>query len=243
MANWRYLLFIGIMLFCYRTHAETIEIGAENDWIPYSKADGTGMANDIVKAAYASVGINVKLVIQPYTRLLKLVEAGELLGAFNVPKDTEITSRFLLGKEALYIAHSDYYQNTHKPLGAKNRNELHNAHIAVVSNYGYGNHYLQSVATKQIIPVTTHAETLNLKMLAAGRVDGTILYSKTANILLKQLNLTGQIERAFENESIPIYLAFSRKSPRRSQWYADKLDAGLANIKASGEYQKIIDSY
>jgi ABC-type amino acid transport substrate-binding protein len=46
----------------------------------------------------------------------------------------------------------------------------------------------------------------------------------------------------FQNETTPIFLAFSKKNPK-SQYYADKLDKGLAKIKKDGTYQKIMDSY
>lgn len=243
MRSWYYLLLLCLMLGCRPIRAETIVIGAEDDWIPYSKSDGTGMANDIVRAAFASVGIQVKFKVQPYNRLLKLVEIGELLGVFNVPKDNNAEHLFYLGKEPLYYAHSAYFENTQHPLAAKNRDELHRVKVAVVVGYGYGDHYLQSVAEKQILPVVTHSETLGLKMLAAGRVDSTILFDKTARELIKKLHLSGKIEQAFSNENVPIYLAFSRQRLSESQHYANKLDQGLATIKANGTYHKILENY
>ena len=47
--------------------AETIKIAA---WIPYAKADGTGLANEIIKAAFQAVGVKVEYRVVPYARAL-----------------------------------------------------------------------------------------------------------------------------------------------------------------------------
>ena len=73
-------------------------------------------------------------------------------------------------------------------------------------------------------------------------MDATILYEKTANILLKKLKLESKIQFAFVNETIPIYLAFSKTYPN-SQYYADKFDEGMIKIQFNGVYQNIIESY
>jgi polar amino acid transport system substrate-binding protein len=78
--------------------------------------------------------------------------------------------------------------------------------------------------------------------LAKRRIDATILYDKTAKKLIEENGLTDTIEKAFDSERADIYVAFSKTFPK-AQYYADKLDEGLAVIKASGEYQKILDAY
>ncbi len=91
------------------------------------------------------------------------------------------------------------------------------------------------------VEVTNH-ETSNLKKFAVGRIDGTIIFDKTANILIKQLKLESKIEFAFQNEKTPVYLAFSKNHPN-GQYYADKFDEGMAKIQDNGVYQKILKSY
>ena len=88
----------------------------------------------------------------------------------------------------------------------------------------------------------TNSESSNLKSLSRGRIDLTIIYDKTANILLNQLRLQENIQLAFINETTPIYLAFSRRHSQ-GQHYADLFDQGMKSIRESGLYQQIIDSY
>ena len=225
------------------SYGETITLGAEDDWIPYTRADGTGLANEIIAAAFKSVGIDVKFKVMPYNRILKLVEWGDLLGGFNVPLDEESKKKYVLGNMPLYHAVSAYYQNKEKSLKGKNRDELVNKEkIGVVLGYGYGDHFLQAVEKGNIIKEVSRSEKINLKKLAVGRIDATIIYDKTASVLVKELGLEDKIEMVFQNETTPIFLAFSKKNPK-SQYYADKLDKGMAKIKKDGTYQKIMDSY
>ena len=236
-------MFMVLCISVSSSYGETITLGAEDDWVPYARADGTGLANEIIVAAFKRVGIDVTFKVLPYNRILKLVEWGDLLGGFNVPLDEESKKKYVLGNTPLYDAVSAYYQDKSKPLKGKNRDELVNKEkVGVVLGYGYGDHFLGAVEKGNIIKEVSKSEKTNLKKLSVGRIDATIIYDKTAAVLLKELGLEDKIEMAFQNETTPIFLAFSRKDPK-SQYYAHKLDEGLAKIKQDGTYQKIMDSY
>jgi polar amino acid transport system substrate-binding protein len=220
--------------------AETITLGAENDWVPYANQDGTGMSNEIVRAAYKAVGIDVSFQVGPYNRLLKDVRDGAILGAFNVPKESSNEDLYLFGKVPLFTALSAYYQNRDQPLKATRKEELVNGEkVGVVFDYGYGDFFSRN---DRIIKSEVRSDLLNLKKLALGRIDATILYDKTAKKLIEENRLNDKIEKAFDSETADIYVAFSKVFPK-AQFYADKLDEGLAVIKASGVYQKILDAY
>jgi len=236
-------LLVGFGLPLAQVQAEEVLIAAEDDWIPYARSDGTGLANEIIIAAYDSIGIKVRYNIYPYARVLRLVATGKYIAGFNVPLDEESKERYLLGKEPLYDAVSAYYHHIQTPLVAKSSNELNDGRvIGVVRGYGYGDHYLELRKQGRIIELVSNSETGNLKMLSAGRMNATIIYDKTANILLEQLKLKDIIEYAFINESTPIYLAFSKSHPK-GQYFSDKFDEGMRLIKANGTYQRIMNSY
>ncbi len=220
--------------------ADTIILGAENDWVPYSNHDGTGMANEIVLAAYKAVGIDVKLQVGPYNRLLKMVRNGEILGAFNVPKESSNEKEYIFGKTPLFTALSAYYYNVEEPLSATRKEELINGEkVGVVFDYGYGEFFSNN---DRVTKIKVRSDLLNLRKLAKGRIDATILYDKTARKLIGENGLSGKIQKAFNSETAEIYVAFSKVFPK-AQYYADKLDEGLAIIKATGTYKKIIDAY
>jgi len=220
--------------------AETITLGAENDWVPYANADGTGMSNEIVRASYKAVGIDAQFRVGPYNRLLKSVRDGDLLGVFNVPREESVEHVYLFGKKPLFRALSAYYQNPERPLKATRKEELvHGETVGVVFDYGYGDFFSNNDRIKK---VEVRSDLLNLRKLAKGRIDATILYEKTARKLIKEDGLSGKAEKAFDSETADIYVAFSKAFPK-APYYADKLDEGLALIQADGTYQKIMDGY
>jgi len=239
MTRWLFIM-LGILLSPSICFSETILLGAENDWIPYSNADGTGMSNDIVRAAFKAVGIDVKFRVAPYNRLLKGVQEGTLPGAFNVPKEPSIEDLYIFGKTPLFTARSAYYQNRERPLSATRKEDLkNNERVGVVFEYGYGDFFQKN---DRIQKIGVKSDLLNLRKLAKGRLDTTILYEKTAAKLIKDNHLTDKIEKAFDSETADIYVAFSKKFPK-AQYYADKLDKGLAKIKADGTYDAILKKY
>ena len=96
------------------------------------------MANEIVLAAYKAVGIDVKLQVGPYNRLLMMVRNGEILGAFNVPKEKSNEKEYIFGKTPFFTALSAYYYNIEETLPASRKEELVNGEkVGVVFDYGF----------------------------------------------------------------------------------------------------------
>ena len=220
--------------------SETIILGAENDWAPYANQDGTGMSNEIVAAAFKAAGIEVRFQVAPYNRLLKDVREGRLLGAFNVPREKSVEGIYIFGKTPIFTARSAYYQNRDRPLSATCKEELVNGEkVGVVFQYGYGEFFSKN---DRIQKIEVKSDLLNLRKLAKGRLDATILYHKTAQKLIKENGLTKKIEKAFDSERADLYVAFSKGFPK-AQHYADELDKGLRIIRADGAHDKILDKY
>lgn len=231
-----------LILFCTLSiqAGDVITLAVEDGWEPYANADGTGMSNKLVIAAYRAVGIEVHLVVRPYARLLDEVKAGKWIGGFNVALEDSTRGQFTFGKEMLFLAKADYYMNTTRPLAAKSAEQLINGErIGVIYGYEYGGQFFKN---SRIVKewVTRHDH--NIQKLLAGRIDAAIFFEKTANLLLKDQISSGRIKRAFPSEPSRIYVAFSKKHPG-VQYYLQKLDEGLRLIKANGVYAKICSGY
>ncbi|WP_076407628.1 ABC transporter substrate-binding protein [Shewanella sp. UCD-KL12] len=237
------LISIWALLIVLPAHSETIEIAAEDDWVPYAQADGTGLANEIIIAAFQSVDISIIFRVMPYARALSYIEHGKIIAAFNVPLDAQSNEKYILGEEKLFDAVSAYYYCSDKQVTIMNREQLLNHEVVgVVRGYGYGDHYLSLVKEGHILEEIANSEVDNLRNLALGRIDFTIIYDKTANILVQQLQLESKIRFGFENETTAIYLAFSRTHPQ-GLYYSQQFDLGMKRIRLNGVYQKIMDSY
>jgi polar amino acid transport system substrate-binding protein len=77
-------------------------------------------------------------------------------------------------------------------------------------------------------------------MLRLGRIDGAIMFDAVAKYTLKSMDLAeASLQKGPLNHTSHIYVAFSR-SHNKAQYFADKLDQGLTNLKESGQYQQLL---
>ena len=100
-----FVVFLTIVMFLMVAQIaegrEKLEIYVENDAAPWSKADGTGYANDLVKAIYDAVDVDVDFEVVPYARCKKYTETGEAVGCFNVAKIPEVENKITWNGEVL----------------------------------------------------------------------------------------------------------------------------------------------
>ena len=236
-----YLMSFGVLV--HQVYADTLVLGAESSWPPYANGDGKGMPNDIIREAYKAVGVKIEYLILPYARVLKQLDNGALIAGFNVPLDKETREKYIFGKNKLFDAVTNYYQPIELPLSVKNREDLnHKVTVGTVIGFGYGNHFPKLVNENRVLNIPTIADKNNLMKLSSNRIDTTIIADKTANLLLKELQLEDKIEIAFKNSSTPMYLAFSKKRPK-AEYYSNLFDKGMDVILKNGVYIRIINSY
>jgi polar amino acid transport system substrate-binding protein len=73
--------------------AETLVLLAEDDAAPWSLADGTSYANDLVQAIYGAVDVDVELKVLPYTRAKRMTIAGTVARCFNMAREEKNEKR------------------------------------------------------------------------------------------------------------------------------------------------------
>jgi polar amino acid transport system substrate-binding protein len=229
-----------LLLFAMTSPAHALTLAVEDAWEPYANPDGTGMSVDIVRAAFESVGIEVTFEVIPYARLLQEVQTGKYVGGFNVAREPSREDAFLWGREMLFLARAHYYHYRTRFLEASSATGLQSGEkVGVILGYEYGVLFHEN---NRISKVWGKRHDQILRMLQAGRVDTVILFEKTANLFLNEMNLQEEVFAAFSSEPSRIYVAFSRQHPE-ARHYMEKLDEGLARIRANGEYQAILEKY
>ena len=219
-----------------------IIIAAEDAWAPFANPDGTGMAHEVIIAAFATQNIDVEFHVFPYARVLHYLDSGAYVAGFNVPIDKLTEQKYLLGSTPLYEAYSGYYHNTNKPLAITTREDFTGESVGVVRGFGYGQHHIDLIADKYIYAVPTSSDEANIKRLILGRLDSALIFLKVANLLKRQHKLPDEIELAFINEGTDIYLAFSKSHPQ-SKHYQAIFENGLFTIITNGERERILSSY
>lgn len=198
-------------LSCAARAATPIELMVEDDAAPWSRRDGTGFANDLVKASYAAVHAEVSLTVVPYARCKQYALAGQVAGCFNMSDAPELHGAVVFADAPLFQGHPRFYTYRAHALHAASMRELaRGARIGIVNGYEYPAAVAQ-LAERGVVLEVAGSEAANLKKLAAGRLDAVILMTdqlKTEAALLHQAGVD-RLDFLFAIEPMGSYIGFS----------------------------------
>lgn len=219
--------------------AETLRIGAEDDWYPYTAWRHErieGMSADIVRAAFAASGTAIELAPYPYSRCMELTRSGSLPACFNTTPDSRIRAQFLLPQEMLFSDDIMLWGRA----GGRAVNDLEDLvgkRVAVTIGYTYGERF-DNYPNIQRIPVRRDLN--GFLMLQRGRVDYVVAFRGTTQALLADNpELLGQFEPLATVHRPQLYLTFSRRHPQARK-LLQRFDAGMRQIRQDGTYQQIL---
>ena len=221
---------------------KTVVLSVEDDASPWSQADGSGYANDLVVAAFRAVGVEVDLRIVPYARCKRMAINGEVAGCFSTSPSPDLKGLIELSDRPLFSVTSGYFYNVNKPPSV-NRQESLPAEtiVGIVIGYEYPASFEQLRAQKKLMVEESPSEDANLRKLAAGRIDLALLnYNemKSPESLMKRAGVLGQVTTGFEAGLMNSYIAFSTKHPDGA-WAREKFNKGFTIITANGTLHRI----
>ncbi|MCP5160868.1 MAG: transporter substrate-binding domain-containing protein [Hahellaceae bacterium] len=241
-----YLRILLILLGCSSLHAELL-LGVENSWPPFADTNGLGYSTSLVNHAYAAVGIQPRIQVFPYARVLKLVEYGNLNGGYNVTRQPNTESQFLFGSRPLLMASARFYFRNGKEQPYSSLEEVpDHTHIATIIDYEYGPDFEANKHRFQLTEVSSQEQII--QMILTGRVDTGLMFEEVAHYTVEKMKaVPGKIHsdtqalaegRIFYTSKI--YVAFDKHNPENLK-YAQLLDEGLRLITLNGVYQQILD--
>ena len=169
-----------------------------------------------------------------------MAEKGAVDGVFNVTRENSTEQRFIFGKTPLFIATASFYQKKQKPILADNKWALPKGTvIGVIKSYEYGDDFPKLVKQQQLNIVTVANQQQLINLLLIGRIDAALMFDLVAKENLKKMGVDDDVIPVFANHSSDIFLAFSKENPQ-AQTLATQLDAGLSQLKATGQYEKLL---
>lgn len=217
-----------------------LEIMVEDAAAPWSQADGTGYANDVVKAAFAAVGQEVTLLVVPYARCKRMVMEGRVAACFNMSTDPAFKNLVAFADKPIFQVHEKFYRNAGAPLRASSMSTMPpGAVVGIVNGYEYSQS-VEALKQKAVVFVAADSETTNLKKLSLGLLDFALLMLddiKTAEVLRQKAGVSN-VKYAFDAESMGSYIGFSVKHPDGSR-AREKYNQGYALIEKNGALQKL----
>src|SRR4051812_28270989 len=84
---------------------------AEDAAQPFSGPDGTGYANDLVKAAFKAAGVQVTFDVVPYARCKREVEAGRTPACFSMSWDPGMGKSVIFSQAPIFQVYADVFAN------------------------------------------------------------------------------------------------------------------------------------
>jgi polar amino acid transport system substrate-binding protein len=219
----------------------TVTIGAEDDWPPYSFTTQGGRLQGIsprlVQAALQARGIEARFEALPFSRCMHDAQEGKLAACFNATITDENRAQYqwhptpLFMEELGIFAKKGYGPST---LVAQN---LEGRTVGITRGYTYPS----AVVKNPKIKIMEAGSDLQLmKLLRAGRIEFALLNTLPAFWRIQQEpSLKGQIDRVGAVSQDGFWLAISRKHPQSTE-LAREIEAGLQQLKASGEYERLL---
>jgi ABC-type amino acid transport substrate-binding protein len=222
--------------------SEKLDILAEDDAGPWSLKNGTGFANDLVRAAFMAAGVEAHLQVVPYERAKQMVIKGEAVACFSMSWLPEYEGKILFSDKPLFTCQADYFHNLSKPLMAGGEEAITNTlRIGIVNGYEYPPSLKRLQTSGLAVLEDASSEVLNLKKLAAGRIDAAIINhnkTKSAEYIIASAEVTGKVGVVFPCGILKSYIGFSSKHPS-GLWARDKFNAGFRTIESNGIIAKI----
>ncbi|MBN1984428.1 MAG: transporter substrate-binding domain-containing protein [Chitinivibrionales bacterium] len=248
-----FALFIGSIIFHPGTvFSEEITILAEDAFVPFSLEDGTGLSNEIVKAGFKAAGIEVKVKVFPFVRLMEMVKKGEALGGFNAVPTPITEKEYLFGKEPIFVSHMYFYYNKNNPIAINSMDDIitklvkTKTPVGQVTGYIYPEEYEKLKAAPnqgdRLIIVENDSDDGLIKMLKEGRVKIAFMTAEVANYHIDKAKWSSFFGHGEYKWDAPLFVCFSKNNPKGAQ-YAASFDKGMATIKQNGAYVAITEKY
>ena len=224
--------------------AETVVVGAEDDWYPYSGVVDTkpkGMAEDIVSAAFKKAGVQVEFKSMPYARCMEEAKSGQLFGCFDAARNSTLEPNYLWHAKPIFTARILIYakaDSSDSGLGVK---DLVGKDVGVTEDYEYGEAFDTNTKIKRV--VSKH-DIQGFRKLLNGQVKYMVAYEKVANHAFRQnaAELGGKFKPVGTTAEVGLYMAVNKNYPNAAK-LLERFDQGFDGIVKDGSYQAIQNAW
>ena len=219
-----------------------LDVAVEDAADVWSRSDGTGYANDIVRAAFRAGGIEPHFLVVPYARCKAMVIQARVPACFSMSRDASIPASVVFSDSANFVFHSDFFQSIGRPLQVPSPEQLPpGTRVGVVRGYEYPAVLYQLQQRGIIRLVVAGSEAINLRKLADGRLDAAMINTdatKRAADVLERADVRGRVTLAFAGGSLPAFVGFNIRHPRGADALA-RFNSGRRVIATNGVLSSI----
>ncbi len=194
---------------------EVVQVLVEDGFSPWSDQRGEGRANELVRAAFAAVQVDVQLSVVPYARCRALVIKGLAPSCFSMSPSTYLNDTVRFSDRPLYAVTLHAFVGNSSKLVLNSVDDLKaGMRVGIVNGYEYPPGVAE-LAKRGVLLESARTETANLRKLAAGRLDVALVLTdqfRSAEMVKLQSGAV-KIVRSLEGPSQPSFIGFSILHP------------------------------
>lgn len=220
-----------------------VRVLVEDAASPWSDHQGVGLANDLVRAAFAAAGARADLTVVPYARCKALVMNGAAASCLSMSAAPELAGRVRFADKPLFTVTAHFYAARSNPAPPASLDELRaGKRVGLVHGYEYSPDIL-ALAARGVVFETARSEVMNLRKLAAGRLDAAVVMTDTlrsVDLVERQAGATdaAAIVHAFSGPAMGSYIGFSTSNPDGER-QRKLFNTGFKTLIDSGERARI----
>jgi polar amino acid transport system substrate-binding protein len=244
------LITTSLLLAARPSPAETITLVAD-EWCPYTCAE-SGYMIEIARDIFQKNNIKVEYSVMSWADAVGKTREGGFDAVVGATQDD--VPDFIFPEATQGLSDMRFWVREDSAWVYSGLPSLEGIRLGVVQDYAYTptlNAYIkQHASDTQRLSIVSGNVPLeeNLRKLQSGEVnviaedDGVINYYLTMQSQECRIKSVGTPVSPAERSSNYLYIAFSPKNPKASK-YAAMLDAGMKELRASGELDKILELY
>lgn len=237
------LAFVLSLMLCNAATAKELTFAYES-YPPYEFSEGgelKGIDVDMIKAVCAKLGVTPKFQEMPWKRAVSEVKEGKVDGIFSLYLNEERKGFLYFPDQGLSYEKNILASRKDGGVAIGKLEDLAGKTVGVVSEYSYGDPF---DSYKDMRRDESPNVELLLKKLDNKRTAVVIINELVFNSLTRKLALADTLAvQPYVPSNEAMYVAFSQAKGDAGKDMAAAFSKVLEQLKASGEKQKIIDSY
>lgn len=236
---WMFALVVG-SIGSTATAVETASVLVEDAFSPWSDRNGAGLANELVRAAFGAVNVQVNMTVVPYARCRALVIQGSAPSCFSMSPASDLVDVVRFSDKPLFSVTAHAYVAKVNRLKMRSLDDLRSGmRVGIVNGYEYPQGVAE-LAGRGIILELNRSETANLRKLASNRLDVALVLAdhfRSAELVERQSGATN-IVRGFIGPTQRSFIGFSLLS-RDGERQRALFNAGYRIIEENGQKASI----
>jgi len=240
------IILLGSVLVSQVQANQTIHI-AYGEYKPYvsQKLPHKGLFNRIVKASFALEGVTATFEVMSPTKIFKLIKMGKL-EASAVWTETESRKKFAAFSTPIYFSNTVLFYRTEEPVNLEMLSASNPITVGVTKTYFYGDDFEQAKQKGLISVQEANSNLINFKKLLRKRIDAfPIALAVGKDLLSRSFYKRQEQSLSYSPHTLykePMSVMFSKDLATNTDMMA-KFNRGFAQLKASGEYDKMLQEF